>query len=495
MGNESESLREGCEELEWRVVAARSGAETLWLGNRAVHSLYDPERDAEARAAEIAREVEHQGAGFAVLIGPGLDYLPNALLRCLAVPLLVWDPFPQASARYQPDESAWRGGAGYATSCNEVRQALAEIVSRDAPPWVGIHAGYEEIARFEHRWLERELRRVYGISPALSPKKTLVSQRGIDSLVRFPFLGSVDELDGFMDDQTAILVGPGPSLYPALDALASRTGGMLMASLRALRPLYEAGVRVDLAVNADPLDPTKTLRGIGNAGDGVGAFLAESATAPVLLDRWPRKTFLFHFRSPHLPQLAWQRCRLPYFDEPFVSVSEASLQLAYGMGARRFVLIGMDFCGATSRYVGRFRAPRISGAISNTSPHYFHAARYLNDLCPRMRSEGCSILRTGDGLSVAGADSISVEQLAPHLAGPPARAPSRPEDRISDRFKVARDLIAAGMKPRWGGDLERAPLHDSHWSQREAELRPIPRADRRKSAARALRALREARRG
>ncbi len=284
--------QEGLEELEWAVEPARSGAPTLILAGRYVHSRYDPEREAARLAGETARHIERRGVGLLVLVGAGLGQLPAALARRVSVPLLLWDPFPRVSASLGAAAAETPAGVRRVSDPEAFDAALDALARPGLQPHLLVHPGYEEVARFETRWATRALRRRLAGERPLAPERAVVSRRAVDALERLPYRGTIADLAGCLREQTAIVVAAGPTLREACGALARRPGGAVIAALQALPHLAEAGVRVDFAVVPDPLriEPARLAR----FGNHVDALLADTSIEPELVDWRPERTFLFH---------------------------------------------------------------------------------------------------------------------------------------------------------------------------------------------------------
>lgn len=428
----------GIAEIEWRVEPARSGAPTLRLGGRYAHSRYDPQSEAKGVARRILEAARAQRAGALVLIGSGLGYVVDALRGRAELPILLWEPFP-ALARalavtVEPDAALQR-----VEDPEAFRAALRELARRGLVPYLQVHPGYEEPCRFEARLAAWELRRVFHASRPLWIEEAVVSRRAIDFLARFPTLRTLDSLGSALVGQTAVLVSPGPSLDAALPILARRRGGAVIAAFQALRPLASARVSVDFALAPDPGNYEPHWTGFEPS---FRALLAESSVDPVLLDRWADRTLLFHLRTPHLHEVAWRACGLPILDEPFVTVSEIAVVLAHRLGARRLLLVGMDFHSDGERYPVRFRACSRSGEAVTTNSTYLHAARYLGWLCPRLARGGIEIGRFGDGLPVAGTRTLDASELERWVAEAPPFSfelpPARPQP---ERWKRVHDLL------------------------------------------------------
>ncbi len=477
-------LAEGVAEVDWRVSRARSGAPTLALGRRGVHSAYDPEREARSHARRMLAAMAVRGADTPTLVGVGLGYLPNALVEAGARHVLAWEPFPALAAALPARAPA--EGVRVAASAAAFEAALDEVVAAGGRPHLEVHPGYGDVCRFEARLAARALQRCLGHAGRRDPSRAVVSRRSLDALVRLPARGTLEDWSGSCRGQTAVVVAPGPSLAEALPVLARRRGGAIFAALQALRPLNEAGVVPDFVVAPDPLTWEPFVSGFTPR---FGALLADTAAPPPLVDRWPERTYLFHLRGPQLEGLAWEACGLPTLDEPVATVSETALLLARRFGARELALVGMDFLQTDpGRYKIHFRTRDMDDGVVATNSHYFHGARFASHACARWSAAGARIWRTGRGLPVRGAQRIDPEGLATRLdAAPPFRpgAPAWAGCEIRRR-EAAALLAAVARRPAEGPHAGEFALPiDYRWD----DLRPLPPREQSAACQRALRAL------
>lgn len=454
-------------QLDWQAEPSRAGELTLRIGDRWVHSRYAPRREA-ADLARATRESLGRAGGPVLLLGLGLGYVAEALGEALDREVVGFDPFPEMTQAL-PGADA-RSGLRMAEGYDELEAVLGESVRRGSLPHVIVHPGYQELCRFEARFVAARLRALIGKRKGLRASDAIVSRRALDALVRMPYRADVSALAGCCAGRTAICVAPGPSLdASALDALRRREGGVVFAALQALRPLQEAGVAVDFVVAPDPHDFEPFVRGLEPR---FGALLADSSVHPELLDRWPEKTALFHLRTPHLHQLAWEHAGLPVLDEPVTTVSETMLALADSLGAARFVLVGMDFCGEADRYRQlSFTARDGAGRSVVTNGHYLAGARFLSHRCPKLAAEGRPVVRLGRGLPIGGvrpgsAGDLSVRDEPP--LGPPGLAPAR----SASRWQAACTALEQAARAR-GPATPAPPRGDREASRRMEDFHPL----------------------
>ncbi len=402
-------------EIEFQVDRARSGAASLCLGGRRVHSLYDPLREAEARAEGILREAA-DAAGI-TLIGAGLGYLPQALARRARVPVVVWEPFGGVRAAL----AEWIGSeVEVVTTPQAFDRALRRALPQRGHAFPAVHPGYEELTRFEQRYALRSQRRMARERGVRAACRGIVSVRALDSLRRLPGLRPISELAGLLAGRSVVVASGGPSLDLALPALCDTRSVPLVAAPQALSRLLGVGLRPDFAISVDPQDLLTPV--LGERGAPFGALLADTSAHPATLDRCPDRCFLFHLRSPQILQRVWEHAGLPVIDEPLITVSELAVHLTRELGARRVLLAGVDFVSESRLYGAPFRVRGAAGGLVSTNPHYFHGARYLAGAV-----SGVEMARVGAGVDLPGVRRLEVEELRDWLAraeqGPPLELP------------------------------------------------------------------------
>jgi uncharacterized Rossmann fold enzyme len=460
---------DGVAEIDWEWEEARSGEPTLRLGGRQVHSRYDPRQEAEGLAERAAALIGRRRAQLWVLVGRGLGYFPEALAKRVETPGLVWDPFPETSARLP---LRWTRDARVEVvhTAAAFEAALRQRVAATAPVHVEVHPGYEKIACFEARFVAWLLRRRLPNPVRLSAEDAVVSPRALEALARLPQRRSVGELGRALAGHSALVVAPGPSLEAALPALRERRGGVVIAAVQALRRLAEAGVRVDAGIVTDPRDYSEYLE----APHPPELLFADSSAHPSVVDRWPERTVLFHIRTHQLHQVAWEDAEGECLDEPFVTVSEAAVVLARQLGAERLFLLGVDLAHDEGRYAVRMRSRDALGRVVWTNATYLHAARYLGWLCPRLAAQGFEIRRPSEGLAIPGTLPVEPTALGEALASeaPFAWPPAPP---LPSRRRLRSAVRALEAAARSDGPPASARRLDSSIE----ELRPLVREERR----------------
>lgn len=496
-------------EIEWEIEASRSGVETLKLARRHAHSAYDPLREADRLAEQIVCEARRGGHDALITIGSGLGYVSRAVFEKWSGPILHWEPFPQLreelTARGFPEAFASnleshpaRGNPSRrkrgrsrrriwsAVTTREFDAALSALGADCRRPYLWVHPGYEHVCRFETRYALRALRRNLAGQPKLHKRAAVVSRRSVEAVSQLPFCPVIDDLVGCLAGQTAIIASAGPSLRAVVPSLAKRPGGARFACVQVLKRFAAASAHVHFAVTTD----LRNLFEIFGVPDDVpyDVLLADSSSTPAMLRDHFARCCLFHQRTLQAHQLTWQDCGLNIIDEPTVSVSETSMLLAHRMGARRFILIGVDLDSDAPRYRERFTASNCAGETVPTNSHYFHASRYLNDYCSRLADQGCEIYRLGHGLPIAGCQAIDANQFDALLRVLPAyQTPRLPRRLHPGRLEATRrhyQWLAsnATVTPRPPAEADGIGRNDPDWE-------PLDPAASRRLAKDALRVL------
>ena len=119
---------------------------------------------------------------------------------------------------------------------------------------------------------------------------------------------------------------------------------------------------------------------------------------------------------------------------------------------------------------------RQDGHPAWTNPTYFHAARYLSWICPRLAADGLGISRIGTGLPIDGPVDISVQAAVDALdQAPPCPIESLPPPPSrARRVSVTRTLRSlASRRPP-----PQAPRLSAKWEQIDVALLPPARGER-----------------
>jgi len=495
-------------ELPWSLEAARNGEPVLKLAGRATDSLYRPSSNAERTAHAWFEEGRNAGSELFVLVGAGLGRWLDAFAASAGKggeALLVWDPFPgvRADLARQHGDLAQPSKTGspdknvvVVETAEDFDQALERLHARPHAASVRVHPGYESICRFELRYAARALRQRSTVAKPQRPfSECVVNERGLRALRSLPLARPIEALTGRLEGGTAVIASAGPSLRPAREVLAREPGGARLVAVQRIGVFQQCGARADFAICADPSDLFERCKIPPDAP--YGALIADTACSPAMLEPRLDHTYLYHLRSPDLQEHAWESAGYATLDEPCLTVSEIGVLLAKQMGARRIVLVGVDYGADDPRYRDRFPVAGAQGESLPTNAHYFHGARYLSHLCPRLADEGIEIHRLGDnGVPIAGVNPIDLEGLTRLLAEAPPCPPIETGPTCSAPMLEAveqsyRALRARGAAPGpedttgFGADFE-AIAGEQQVSEAEAGLEAVGQLRARLTESRAL---------
>ncbi|MEW6599422.1 MAG: tetratricopeptide repeat protein [Nitrospirota bacterium] len=416
----------GYSEFEWEIKESRSGVMTLLLGGRAVYSSYDPLKHAEDTARRLIENTFRDGCDQIIIIGLGLGYLPRALYEAGFRRMIIWDPFPVMQKSFPVCGGEWKEKVVVVHAYHEFKNASLRLAGKGSRPRLIIHPGYDIFCRLEHRLAARTLERIYNVR---NYGPNIVSRRSLETMVRLPFLGTIDQFENAYEGRRAVLANPGPSLKHCVDALKSADDVIVFASLQSARYLQKNGIRVNYIVSADPKDMSPFT---SECADDFDAFFAETSSDPGTLDWKREKTFLFHFKCGQAHEKLWMEAQLPVIDEPTSSVSEVMLLLADYMGFDEMYFLGMDFCWTEDRYTYRteykydsdarvndmascFTLSASDGRLVTTQSLYYHGARFMQYKCAELKGRGRRLYQIEGGLKFIPEGIIAADELEKKL--------------------------------------------------------------------------------
>ncbi|MFT4553190.1 MAG: hypothetical protein ACI9S8_001826 [Chlamydiales bacterium] len=414
-------IKEGYDEIEWKVIEDSLGRPSLSIGHRAIHSTYDAEGQATRWAKSIISATVEKGCNSIVLLGLGMGYLPRALYNEGFKDVIVWDPFPKMRQHIPYHGGEWKDVIPVASSFDTLTQFIHKQAKPNTKPYVVIHPGYNHYCDLEYRQILQFLQGTFRVSPESKLDKIVVSHRALESITLTPFFPLIDSLRGHFDDEKAILVSAGPSLKPCLPFLRERKEGILFAAVQAVPLLQRAGIKINYVVISDPQDLRGMLTDCTLDFDGL---IAEAAVHPTTLEWCPEKTYLFNLPSDHLHRYIWPPFRGTNIRAPISTVSETQVLLSLTLNFQSLLMFGMDFCWKQERYSYRsplslsdrsrekyFRVATINGDIGETERSYFHASRYLNFICERVGQGNYTFFQHTEGLPISTAQQISPEEI------------------------------------------------------------------------------------
>ena len=267
----------------------------------------------------------------------------------------------------------------------------------------------------------------------------------------------------------AIVIGAGPSLDHAMEALRAVGGrALLVAADTAWRPLVAAGIEPHLVVATDPSEANgRHLRGVNGAGQTW--LLAEGSVDPEALQALRGRVGVFriagHHPWPWLQELGLNREVV----KAWGSVLTSAYDIAMTAGCAPVIFVGADlsftdrrpYCRGVSmeedwaRHAARGASlrrvwedtitsrslvsePDVRGGETMTAPHLLE---FRNWLAAQARTEPAGRVVNATGAGILLGPGITQASLAAVLAGAPEIDASL-RDTIASRFDQPGDAVA-----------------------------------------------------
>ena len=293
-----------------------------------------------------------RGARQAIVIGPGLGYLLDAMETAGATTkVLAIEPDPGLAVLFlaRRDWQPWLNAGRLRLLTGPDYQGAvtaARFLDAMVPTVVCVNPIVEE-----HRpEAAAGARRVADIVQA-NAESNAIARRNfagrylLQTLTNLPVVareGDAAALDGLFAGTPAVVVGAGPSLDANLPALAAcQDSAVIIAADTTLRPLLAGGVRPHLVVAVDPSElNARHLAGVEHL-DGI-AFAAEGSLHPTAYEGFRGRTFVFKV-SNHEP---WSWLSESGIERGTVrawgSVVTSAFDLVLRMGCNPVVFAGLD---------------------------------------------------------------------------------------------------------------------------------------------------------
>ena len=178
----------------------------------------------------------------------------------------------------------------------------------------------------------------------------MTSEQWVAGLPNLASLPSVMAIKPEFEGANVLVVSPGPSLEQDLELLSQvQDRFLIVASVKALSALFDAGVQPDLAIWQDPRDHSGAIPNRPEIA-GVGLILNESCH-PAFYDA----PFATHFAYPDPGFLGSDVSRALHGEAACqfsgTSVSTLSVVMALEFGAQSVTLLGQDLSVAGGQYV------------------------------------------------------------------------------------------------------------------------------------------------
>jgi len=384
----------------WHIETSRSGNPTAFLNGKALHSRFDPVKEAEKTAASVPGDT-----AIVVLGGFGLGYVAEALLRSAPDRLLVIaeadGSIPGKAAEIRDISTVLNSpSVTFITGGNP--GAVSEFLT-GGPAGSRIHLIIWRPSRENNpEWYD-------GLKTAVenTSRRRAVNAKTLERFGRLwvrnlaanarilPRALSLAPWENYFSDYPALIIAGGPSLedlLPELKELAERY--LIIAVDTALPAVIRAGVQPDIITAVDP--QYWNTRHLDRCSEGAGdaLILAESATHPGVFRTLKGRPWLSRTRFPLgtiLEDAAGIRGEL----KAGGSVATAAWDLARFLGCRTLNIAGLDlgFPGGRTHY---------SGSLSRERPHYYSCRFSPSETAffHALRDAGPRYVEAADGSSV-----------------------------------------------------------------------------------------------
>jgi hypothetical protein len=340
--------------VNYALLQARNKAVVPAINGRPLHSLFDPQREAQ-------RLLKHTNAGFFVLLGLGGGFvLREALSRPTTQLVFVLDA----------DSASFRelvAKCGLAKLLDDSRvvtlldrtaeEIYAEISGRWLPALFGGAAVFPLRARCDadKPYFDSALaavRRAIDANGADFAAQAAFGRRWFHNIAGNLALASRVPLD-FPDltGKTALITAAGPSLDDSLPTIQRvRQGAFLLATDTSLPTLLEAGLLPDAVISIDP-QHISFRHFIGRDIRAIPLFL--DLSSPPLLSRLSQNTRFFAGGHPFSRWLSRHWRAFPQVDTSGGNVTFAAVSLARVLGASQIQLFGADYSYPQARIYTR----------------------------------------------------------------------------------------------------------------------------------------------
>jgi hypothetical protein len=228
--------------------------------------------------------------------------------------------------------------------------------------------------------------------------------------------------------KTAVVFAAGHSMIRYLDWVkAQRDDLVLVAISRVAASLQRHGVEPDVIVSVDP-QPINYRQSLPMLRCKNSVFAYPAYCDHSLTSIWPGKKLVLDERLPWTSSL-----NEDYVDSYDITVSNASITVAFWLGCRRIVLLGVDLCHSKSGRVyaegsadlARSINPRLFKATTNggevvfTTQDYLESARGIAFQATLFRMQGAVLINPSpDSMQIEAVEHLSIEQIpTPSLGG------------------------------------------------------------------------------
>ena len=251
----------------------------------------------------------------------------------------------------------------------------------------------------------------------------MTAEQWLSLIPRLAKLPSVMALKDQFDGADILIASPGPSLANDLELLASvQDRFLIVATMKALSTLIDAGIRPDIAIWQDPQDHRDAIPAPSKIADV--ALILNEGCHPAFYDAGFATHFAYPepgFRGTPL-STALHGEQTPYFAGTSVSTLAAIMVLA--LGAKSVTLMGQDLSIGGGLYVGEavndttnnledtyLTCRGIDGEMLPTLPNYFSFIGEFQNVAQTFKDVAVLINATSKGAYLEGWDHL---RLAEH---------------------------------------------------------------------------------
>jgi hypothetical protein len=247
----------------------------------------------------------------------------------------------------------------------------------------------------------------------------MTAEQWLTLIPKLANLPSVMALKDQFEGADVLIVSPGPSLTEDLELLASvHNRFLVIATMKALAALFDAGIRPDLAIWQDPQNHSDAIPKHAEIGD-VGLILNEGCH-PAFYEAG----FATHFAYPEPGFRGTSLSAALHGEETplFIGTSVSSLSaiMVLAMGAKSVTLLGQDLSIGGGLYVGEagndaaseseekihLTCKGINGEMLPTLPNYFSFIGEFQNVAQTFKDQAKLINATASGAFLEGWDHI-----------------------------------------------------------------------------------------
>jgi hypothetical protein len=447
-----------------RFELTREGAETVAVDGVALHSRYDPVREADRL---VRRQLGASAAGVIVILGPGLGYAAAAVRQVRPLARIITVAFDAALAIRAAQRltalecHSWAPGPGDLTSFlrREIDELDLDNIAVVAAPVAA------RIFPVAYAAATAALRTVLGEQRGTLVTTAAFGRRWIRNAIRNSLtLEKVTSLSP--SGRPIVVAASGPSLEGLLaDLRSAREQYELWALPSAVPALTQAGVSPDIIIVTDA--GYYGAAHLFHRGTATPIAMPLSAAPVPSLDGIATPVSLFGEGHPfEAPLFAALGQRLPVVPSAG-TVAASALRLALQLQAQTIFLVGLDLCFRDLQGHARpnVAASLLSATSSRTRPFPALLYDHAQAIAPRRQIHGGVLVRRSTALDTYAGWFAS-------FAAPPATT-TAPRAR-PDIVRVEPTAVATPALRSVGREQLRSELRALAATNQELPPRPQP---------------------